>query len=161
MIVLGVDPGLATTGYGVVKVIGSRLSLVDYGVIKTPAKTPLPDRLMMLSQSFIRIMDQFSPTVVSVEELFFNTNTSTAIAVAQCRGVILLKSRELGLSVSSFTPLQVKQSVCGYGRAEKQQVQYMVKQLLSMTSVPRPDDAADALAIAICHSHSHLIQSLL
>ncbi len=160
MIFLGIDPGLATTGYGVIRAEGNRLSLVDYGVIKTPAKTPLPDRLLMLSQSFFAVLTQFKPTAVSVEELFFNTNTSTAMAVAQCRGVILLKSKEYGLPVSGYTPLQVKQAVCGYGRAEKQQVQYMVKQLLGMTAIPRPDDAADALAIAICHSHSHLIQSL-
>jgi len=159
MIVIGVDPGLATTGYGLVSVAGSKLSLVDYGVIKTPAKTPLPDRLMMLSQSLIALLRQFNPTTAAVEELFFNTNTTTALSVAQCRGVILLKAKEFGLGVSGYTPLQVKLSVCGYGRAEKQQVQYMVKKLLNMTSVPKPDDAADALAIAICHSHSHLIQS--
>jgi crossover junction endodeoxyribonuclease RuvC len=142
-----------------VSLTGSKLTLVDFGVIKTPAKIPLPDRLLMLSQSVFALLRQFTPSTAAVEELFFNTNTSTALSVAQCRGVILLKAKEFGLTVSGYTPLQVKQSVCGYGRAEKQQVQYMVKKLLNMSCVPKPDDAADALAIAICHSHSTLIQS--
>jgi len=160
VIILGIDPGLATTGYGVVAFEKGKASLIDYGVIKTPAGLPLPDRLLLISQLFSKVLTAFTPQCVAVEELFFNTNTTTAMAVAQSRGVILLKAKEAGLLVSSYTPLQVKLAICGYGKADKRQVQYMVKQLLNMAKIPKPDDAADALGIAICHGHSHLIQSL-
>ncbi len=160
MIILGIDPGIATTGVGVVELKGSKLNVHHYGIISTPAKTPLTDRLMMLSDGLKDILTTYSPDAVAVEELFFNNNAKTALIVGQARGVILLTAAQNGCQVASYTPLQVKMGVCGYGRADKTQVQYMVKKLLGLTQIPKPDDAADALAIAICHGHSHKIGSL-
>ena len=155
MIILGLDPGLGTTGFGVIQKIGSKLSLVEYGVLSTPAKTPLSTRLLSISTQLRSLFLSHTIDSVAVEELFFNTNTKTAIAVAQARGVLLLLSEEAKKPVSGYTPPQVKSGVCGYGRATKQQVQYMVKQLLHLEKIPKPDDAADALAVAICHAHTN------
>ncbi len=156
MIILGIDPGTAIVGYGVIESEGSRISLVDYGVITTKAHTPLPERLLRVHQGIEELIRLFHPDCMAVESLFFNKNTRTALAVGQARGVILLAAEESKLPVAEYTPLQVKQAIVGYGRAEKQQVQYMVQTFLHMRELPKPDDAADALAIAICHSHSML-----
>ncbi len=151
---LGIDPGIATTGYGLVQKVGSRLTMVDYGVILTKAHTPLSERLLVLSTHLQLIIETHRPDGVAVEELFFNTNAKTALMVGQARGAILLTAQKAGCGITGYTPLQVKMAVCGYGRAQKQQVQYMVAKLLCLASPPKPDDAADALAIAICHGHS-------
>lgn len=154
MIIIGVDPGFAITGYGVIEYKNNRFKTIDYGVITTDAKTDLPQRLYVINDKLQELLGQYKPDVMSVEELFFNTNIKTAIAVGHGRGVVLLTAAKAGIPVFEYTPLQVKQSVVGYGRAKKEQVQYMVKILLSLDSIPKPDDAADALAVAICHAHS-------
>jgi crossover junction endodeoxyribonuclease RuvC len=160
MIVIGIDPGIATTGFGVIEKIGSKLKLIDYGVISTPAHTPLSRRLGQLAAELRGLIGRTTPVHMAVEELFFNTNAKTALIVAQARGVILLVGEETGLPVYGYTPIQVKLGVSGYGRADKNQVQQMVKQLLNLDKIPKPDDAADALAIAICHAHSVRLKSL-
>lgn len=154
MIILGIDPGTATTGYGVVD-FGNRheLRLITYGTIKTPAKVCLSERLTLIHSGVVQLIDAHAPDAVSVEQLFFSRNTSSALSVGHARGVILLAAAQAGISVSEYTPLQVKQAVTGEGRASKQQVAYMVKLLLGMKDIPTPDDAADALAIAICDGH--------
>ena len=159
MIFLGVDPGIATTGYGVIQKKGSSLKLITYGAIVTSPKDSLSSRLHQLSQQLTQLAEQYKPEGIAVEELFFNTNAKTALIVGQARGVILVTLHQCGLEIASYTPLQVKMAVCGYGRATKEQVQYMVKKLLCLDKTPKPDDAADALAIAICHGHSYYIQS--
>ena len=161
MIIVGIDPGLSTTGYGAIEKIGSKHRLITYGAIRTPAKLELQKRLVIISDALISIFTDYQPQYISVEELFFNNNAKTALIVGQARGVILLTAERLGIPTFSYTPLQVKMSVCGYGLAHKQQIQYMVQRLLNMESIPRPDDAADALALAICHSHSHRLKSLI
>jgi len=155
MMVLGIDPGLATVGYGVVCFENNRtLSLVDYGTINTAAGLPMPRRLELIAQGIIELIEKFKPDAVAFEELFFNTNVKTAISVAQARGVALFAAWGLTHELYEYTPLQVKQAVVGYGRAEKQQVQAMVKTLCNLREIPKPDDAADAVAVAICHAHS-------
>ncbi len=154
MRILGIDPGIATIGFGVIDSVGSRQTLVTYGVIKTEAKTPLSSRLDRIFSDIEEILATFKPDAVAIEELFFNTNITTGISVSHGRGVILLACYRFGVEIFEYTPLQVKQAVVGYGRAEKNQVIDMVKRLLKMQNPPRPDDAADALAIALCHSRS-------
>jgi crossover junction endodeoxyribonuclease RuvC len=161
VIILGIDPGIATTGYGVVEKKGSKFSLCTYGTITTAAHTPLSERLVLLFDNMSQLLTRYSPTHVAVEELFFSTNAKTAMTVGQARGVILLCSEKHQKTPASYTPLQVKQAVCGYGKADKKQVQYMVKTLLNLKDIPKPDDAADALAIAICHGHSYKLKSIL
>jgi len=153
MIIIGVDPGFAITGYGVIEYKNNRFKTIDYGVITTDPKTDLPQRLCVINEKLQALLEHYKPDVMSVEELFFNTNIKTAIAVGHGRGVALLTSAKAGIPVFEYTPLQVKQAVVGYGRAKKEQVQYMVKIILSLDSIPKPDDAADALAVAICHAH--------
>jgi crossover junction endodeoxyribonuclease RuvC len=150
-LVLGIDPGTAITGYGLVRGEREALSLVEYGTITTPAGEPLAARLVMLYQRLLELIAQQHPDAVAVEELFFAQNTRTALAVGQARGVVLLAAANAGLPVHEYTPLQVKQSLTGYGRAKKAQVQRMVRWLLHLEQIPQPDDAADALAVAICH----------
>ncbi|MFA6533878.1 MAG: crossover junction endodeoxyribonuclease RuvC [Patescibacteria group bacterium] len=150
MLILGIDPGVADTGWGVIKVTGHQLCLVDFGVIKTSAKAKFVDRLNTIHQELEKIIRKFKPDRVAVEELFFAKNVKTALVVGQARGVILLTAIQAKLPLSEYTPLQVKQAVTSYGRADKTQVQKMVKCLLNLRELPRPDDAADALAIAIC-----------
>ncbi len=154
MRILGIDPGIATVGFGVVDSHGGRLSLVRCGVITTPAKTSLSSRLDRIYEDVTELCKTFSPDAIACEELFFNTNITTGIAVAHGRGVILLACYKTGIPVFEYTPLQVKQAVVGYGRAEKKQVIFMVQRLLCMKTAPKPDDAADALALAICHARS-------
>ncbi|MBN1922239.1 MAG: crossover junction endodeoxyribonuclease RuvC [Anaerolineae bacterium] len=154
---LGIDPGTAITGYAIVEEDGAALRLVALGAIETPAKTPLPQRLQTIYTSVGRLIHEHAPDAAAVEELFFSRNVTTAISVGQARGVVLLALAEAGLPTAEYTPLQVKQAVTGYGNAGKRQVQEMVKVLLNLTEIPRPDDAADAAAVAICHLHrAHL-----
>lgn len=154
MTVFGIDPGIATVGYGVVDYTGDRFRLLEYGTVTTPAGMPLSDRLYGVYDEISKLIGKFSVDTVAVEELFFNTNTKTAITVAQARGVLLLAAKTMNKSVYEYTPLQIKQAVTGYGRAEKHQVMEMVRMFLNLDKIPRPDDAADALAVAICHAHS-------
>lgn len=162
MIVLGIDPGTAITGYGVIQVEGNRLKMLDYGCIMTDAALGLEKRLAAIYQEMNQLITRWHPQEVAIEELFFNKNVRTALAVGHARGVVLLSAAHHGLPLGEYTPLQVKQAVVGQGRAEKQQVQYMVKILLNLSKVPKPDDAADALAVAICHAHSfHIKRNIL
>ena len=152
--ILGIDPGLATVGFSIVDVEKSKMRLVTCGVISTPAHTSLSSRLDRIFEDMNDLISSFSPDVMSIEELFFNTNITTGIAVAHARGVILLSAYRAGVQVFEYTPLQVKQAVVGYGRAEKNQVIDMVRRILSLPTAPKPDDAADAVALAICHARS-------
>ena len=154
MRILGLEPGIATVGFSILDSEGMRQRLVTCGVITTPAHTPLSSRLDRIYSDLDEIIRQFKPEAMAVEELFFNTNITTGISVAQGRGVILLCAYRAGLELYEYTPLQVKQAVVGYGRAEKQQVMDMVKRILNLPAVPKPDDAADAVAIALCHARS-------
>lgn len=155
MIILGIDPGTSITGYGLIEHKGNKHRLIEYGVIRSRGSEELALRLNEIYIGVCRIIDMYKPDHMAVEELFFNKNTKTALAVGHARGVIILAGHMKGLPMYEYTPLQVKQSVVGYGRAEKQQVQYMVKTILNLENIPKPDDAADALAIAICHGHSY------
>lgn len=153
MIILGIDPGLATVGYGVVdKRPDNNCVAVDYGTVLTPKEKRIPERLVMIRDGILGLVERFQPDCIAVEELFFNTNITTGINVAQARGVILLCAQCSGAKLFEYTPLQIKQSLTGNGRAEKAQVQFMVQRLLKLTKVPKPDDAADALAVAITHA---------
>ncbi len=154
MRILGIDPGYATIGFGVVDSEGGRQELVKCGVITTPAHTSLSSRLEQIYDDLTQLLELFRPDAVSVEELFFNTNITTGISVAQGRGVILLACQKAGVKIYEYTPLQVKQAVVGYGRAEKKQVMEMVKRICRLPAPPRPDDAADAVALALCHARS-------
>lgn len=154
MRILGIDPGVGTVGFGVIDTEKGKNTYVACGVISTPPNTPLSPRLDMIYNDLNEIIVTFNPDAISVEELFFSKNITTGIAVAHGRGVILLSAYRSGVPVFEYTPMQVKQSVVGYGNAKKTQVIYMVQRLLNMKSPPRPDDAADALALAICHARS-------
>jgi crossover junction endodeoxyribonuclease RuvC len=155
--ILGIDPGTATMGWGVVRQEGSRLRYVQHGAITTPSNWTMPRRLGRLFDGVTQLLEGYRPDTVAVEELFFNTNVTTAITVGQARGVALLAAYRAGLEVAEYTPLQVKQAITSYGRAEKRQVQGMVRALLNLRDIPRPDDAADGLAIAITHAFSSRI----
>lgn len=154
MRILGIDPGVATIGFGIVDSDRNKHRLVTCGVITTPAHTSLSSRLEQIYDDLTRLLEAFKPDAVSVEELFFNTNITTGIAVAHGRGVILLACRKAGVRIYEYTPLQVKQAVVGYGRAEKAQVMDMVRRLCGLSAPPKPDDAADAVALALCHARS-------
>lgn len=154
MVILGIDPGYATVGYGVIEYNGVNFKTMDYGAVTTPAGIEFNRRLEMIYDGICELCETFKPDAVSVEELFFNTNLKTGIAVAHGRGVILLALQKCNVNFYEYTPLQVKQSVVGYGRAEKKQVMLMTQNLLGLEKIPKPDDAADALALAICHAHS-------
>lgn len=154
MLVLGLDPGLATTGYGLVEGDGQSLRAVAYGILRTSAHKPLAKRLLQLHEALEELLVRYHPDVIALEELFFSTNARSAIAVGEARGVLLLAAAEAGVKVAEYTPLQVKQAITGYGRADKAQMQQMVRLLLDLAEPPSPDDAADALAISICHHHS-------
>ncbi len=154
MRILGIDPGYATIGYGIVEYDNFRFKTIAYGAITTPADKIFSDRLCDIYEDITTLLEKYNPDCLAIERLYFNTNTTTAIDVAQARGVILLAARKNNINISEYTPLQVKQSITGYGRAEKHQVMEMVKNLLQLKSVPKPDDTADALALAICHGHT-------
>ena len=151
---LGIDPGTAIMGYGLVASDGRSLHAIDYGALTTSSNLPPEERLRRLHERLCAIIAAHHPDAMAVEELFFNANARTAIAVGQARGVALLAAAQAGLRVHEYTPLQVKDAVAGYGKAGKEQVQLMAATLLALRTVPRPDDAADALAVAICHAHS-------
>jgi crossover junction endodeoxyribonuclease RuvC len=153
MVVLGIDPGMASTGYGVVARRGGRLVALDGGVIATPAGLALERRLASIHARVAELLEEHRPGAMAIEELYFGANVRTAFAVGQARGVVLLAAGERGVPCRGYTPQQVKGAVCGSGRAEKGQVQRMVQSLLSLPELPRPDHAADALAVAICHAH--------
>lgn len=154
MRIFGIDPGFAILGYGVLDYESNNFKLIDYGAIYTTPKNKMPERLEILFNSLNVLFDKYNPDAVAYEELFFNNNAKTAIAVGQARGVSVLAAQLKKLNVFEYTPLQVKQGVVGYGRANKKQIQQMVKIILNLREIPKPDDAADALAIAICHGHS-------
>lgn len=154
MIILGIDPGYAIVGYGIVCYENNKFIPIDFGAITTPAGMDFEKRLLVIKEGIEEICRKHKVEAASIEKLFFNTNTTTAIDVAQARGVIVCTLASLGISVNEYTPLQVKQSVTGYGRAEKKQVMEMTRIMLGLKQVPKPDDTADALAIAICHGHS-------
>ncbi len=155
MLVIGIDPGTAITGYGLVSEDErGDLRAVAYGVVTTKAKLPMPERLLALHRELQEILARYRPESGAVEKLFFQRNVTTAISVGQARGVSILALAEAGLPVAEYTPMEIKQAVAGYGGADKHQVQYMVRALLGLEETPRPDDAADALAVAICHLHT-------
>ena len=154
MLAVGIDPGTAITGYGLVRDDQDELSLVTYGVIETPAGIPLHERLLLLYQELTEVLVLHCPQSGAVEKLFFQRNVRTAMSVGQARGVAMLALAQAGLPVAEYSPMEVKQAVAGYGGADKNQVQQMVRALLNLEDIPRPDDAADALAVAICHLHS-------
>ena len=154
MRILGIDPGVATIGFGVIDFSGREYKLVNCGVITTPAHTMLSARHEQIYDDMCQLLELFKPDAVSIEELFFNTNITTGIAVAHGRGVLLLACRKAGVAIYEYTPLQVKQAVVGYGRAEKKQVMDMVRRICALPSPPKPDDAADAVALALCHARS-------
>lgn len=159
MVILGIDPGLATVGFGVIKKEGNNIEALDYGVIKTPANDSLPSRLLTIYNAVAHLIATYKPNAVAVEELFFNNNAKSAIKVAQARGASVLAAvRECG-NIYEYTPLQIKQALTGYGRAEKSQIQYMVQHILKLKKMPSPVDAADALAVAITHTQTNQILS--
>ena len=154
MIILGIDPGYAILGWGVIEMKGNHFKVLDYGSVTTDSKMEMPDRLKVLYNSLMDIIVRYEPDVASIEELFFNTNAKTAILVGQARGVAVLACANSGLEIDEYTPLQIKQAVVGYGRADKIQVQKMVKTILGVESLPKLDDTTDSMAAAICHAHS-------
>lgn len=154
MRILGIDPGFAIVGFGVVDSAAGRQALVQCGAINTPSAWRLPARLLQISTDMAQLLDQFRPDAMAVEELFFNNNITTGIGVAQARGVILAEAERAGVPVFEYSPSQVKQAVVGYGKAEKNQVMEMTRRLLGLKAVIRPDDAADAVAVALCHARS-------
>ena len=154
MIILGIDPGLAIVGWAVLEAVRGNTRPIAYGAITTPAHTDIEKRLVMIEEDLAEIIEKYKPEEVAIEELFFNTNSTTAIAVAEARGVILLTAHKAGVRIYEYTPLQVKSAVVGYGKAEKQQVIAMVTSILKLPKPPKPDDTADAVAIALCHAQS-------
>lgn len=161
LIIIGIDPGFAITGYGIIKYEGNRFSVEDYGAILTKSTEHFPERLRILNKSLKEIIETYKPDAFAIEELFFNKNVKTAINAAQGRGAAIVAAADCGLEIFEYTPLQVKQAVAGYGRAEKSQIQQMVKIILNLPEIPKPDDVADALAVAICHAHSYKLDSIL
>lgn len=154
MLILGIDPGYAIVGFGLVESRGTRQHLVRCGAINTPAGLALPARLLQIANDLESLIGQFQPEVMAIEELYFNHNVTTGIGVAQARGVIVMTAEKLSVPIAEYNPSQVKQAVVGYGKAEKRQVMDMTKRLLHLSAVPKPDDAADAVAIALCHARS-------
>lgn len=155
MIILGIDPGYAIVGVGIIEYNGNKFKTLDYYAITTEAHTPFEQRLKIIYEGINNAIEKYKPDFMAIEELFFNDNAKTAIAVGQARGVIVLAGVNHGVEIFEYTPLQVKQAVVGYGRADKTQVQHMTRSLLGLSSIPKPDDVADALAIALCHAHSY------
>ena len=154
MIILGIDPGYAIVGFGILSSENGRQQLIRCGAINTEAGVPMPQRLLRIAEDMEALITQFKPDEIAIEELFFNNNITTGIGVAQARGVIIMTAAKMGVPITEYNPSQVKQAVVGYGKAEKRQVMEMTKRLLGLQSVPKPDDAADAVAIALCHARS-------
>ena len=152
--ILGIDPGIAIVGFGVIEYDNMNFKVIDYGAITSPAHTPVPSRLKMIYDDLTYVIEKYKPDEMAIEELFFNTNITTGISVAEARGVILCTAYKKGVKISEYTPLQVKQAVVGYGKAEKHQVIAMVTSILKLPAPPKPDDTADAVAIALCHAQS-------
>ncbi|MDR1773890.1 MAG: crossover junction endodeoxyribonuclease RuvC [Clostridioides sp.] len=161
MIILGIDPGIAIVGYGILEYKNNKFTPIDYGAITTPAHTDTSKRLNTIYKGIDILIKQYNVEEVGIEELFFNKNIKTAITVAQARGVVLLACEQNGIPIYEYTPLQVKQGVVGYGRAKKFQVQEMVTAILNLREIPKPDDVADAIAIAICHAHANKLEKTL
>lgn len=159
MIILGIDPGLAIVGFGVIEKLKNGVRVIDYGVITTHKSMKFPDRLSAIYDSMKALIEKYKPDCVAMEELFFNTNITTGINVAHARGVALLCAVQQHCNLYEYTPLQIKQALTGYGRADKHQVQFMVKTILKLKSVPKPDDAADALAVALTHAQTNIVLS--
>ena len=159
MIILGIDPGLATMGYGVIEAVHGNFGVVDYGVVTTPKECTLPERLCQIEEGVSELIQTYKPENVAIEELFFSKNITTGIPVAHARGVMLLTCIKYCGKLYEYTPNQIKQAITGYGGADKIQMQHMVQALLRLKSVPRPDDAADALAVALCHAQTSRLQS--
>ena len=153
MIILGIDPGLAIVGWGIIESVKGRIRPIAYGAIRTPAHTSIESRLLTIEEDLTTLIEKYKPDEMAIEELFFTNNITTGIAVAEARGVILCTAHKLKININEYTPLQVKSAVVGYGRAEKHQVIAMVTSLLKLKAPPKPDDTADALAIAICHAN--------
>lgn len=154
MVILGIDPGFAIMGYGIIHYAGNRFKPIHYGAITTPSTMTTDQRLKEIYENLWEVLEIYKPDAVAIEELFFNTNAKTAIMVGQARGVAIVAAANKGIPIYEYTPLQVKQGVVGYGRADKTQVQQMIKALLNLEKIPKPDDVADALAVAVCHAHS-------
>ena len=154
MVILGIDPGYAIVGYGVVNYVNNNFKPITFGAVTTPAGMDFPQRLAIIFNGITELIEKTKPDALSIEKLYFNTNTTTAIDVAQARGVIVLAARRCGVPIFEYTPLQVTQAVTGYGRAETRQIIEMTKTLLGLSKAPKPDDTADALALAICHAHT-------
>lgn len=161
MLVLGIDPGTAITGYGLVREGKERLSLVAFGVVTTPSDQPLPERLQAIHRGLTAVIHEHKPDAAAIEELFFSRNVRTALSVGHARGVVLLALADTGVPIYEYKPLEVKQAITGYGGADKQQVQEMVRMLLNLEHTPQPDDAADAVAVAVCHIHSARMAALI
>ncbi|MDM8532668.1 crossover junction endodeoxyribonuclease RuvC [Anaerolineales bacterium HSG25] len=160
MRVIGIDPGTAITGWGIVEERMQSLNMVAYGVVTTPAKTPLPERLQTIYQELTAVIAEWNPDLSAIEELFFSKNAKTALSVGHGRGVAMLTLANANLPITEYKPLEIKQAITGHGGATKPQIQQMVKLLLELDDIPRPDDAADALAVAICHLHSARLRAL-
>lgn len=154
MLICGIDPGLAISGYGVLEYVGNKFKVVEYGVMTTQSSEEFPKRLKQLYDFYFSMFERYKPEAIAIEELFYNKNVKTAMAIAQARGIHLLAAENHSIPLYEYTPLQVKQGIVGYGRAEKKQIQEIVRIILKLESIPKPDDASDALAIAICHAHS-------
>ncbi|MNO38173.1 Crossover junction endodeoxyribonuclease RuvC [compost metagenome] len=161
MRILGIDPGIAIVGFGFIDKQGSKCVPVQYGCIQTEAHTPEEERLLHVYEGIVQLIDKYKPDAVALEKLFFNRNVTTAMTVSQARGVMVLAATQKGLPIAEYTPMQVKQAVVGYGKAEKKQVQEMTRMFLKLQAIPKPDDVADALAVAICHAHSYTLNSKL
>jgi crossover junction endodeoxyribonuclease RuvC len=160
MVILGIDPGYATVGYGIIRSEGSKNVALGYGVITTPKTQTLPQRLTFIAKCITELIDKYRPDAISIEELFFQNNRKTAIFVAEARGAILVSCMQNCQNLFEYTPLQIKQAMTGYGRADKNQIQQMVKIMLGLTDIPRPDDAADALAVALTHAQSNKLANM-
>ena len=159
MRILGIDPGYGIVGYGIIDT-DDGLRAVDYGVINTPKEEAMPARLAIIFESLKAIIEKYKPDEIAIEELFFNNNAKTAITVGQARGVLVVAAANRNIPIYEYTPLQIKQALTGYGRADKKQMQNMVKMMLGLNAIPKPDDAADALAAAICHAHSYRMNNI-
>ncbi|MEG6587512.1 crossover junction endodeoxyribonuclease RuvC [Paenibacillus barengoltzii] len=159
MRILGIDPGIAIVGFGFIDKQGNKVTPVQYGCIQTEAHTPEEERLMHVYEAMVQLIDKYKPDAVAFEKLFFNRNVTTAMSVSQARGVLVLAAAQKGLPIAEYTPMQVKQAIVGYGKAEKRQVQEMTRMFLKLQAIPKPDDVADALSVAICHAHSYTLKS--
>ncbi len=159
--IMGIDPGIAIVGFGFIDKNGSKLTPVQYGCIQTEAHTPEEERLLHVYEGMVQLIEKYEPQMIAFEKLFFNRNVTTAMSVSQARGVAILAAAQKGLPIAEYTPMQVKQAIVGYGKAEKRQVQEMVRMFLNLQKVPKPDDVADALAVAVCHAHSYVLNSKL